>query len=58
MIAVESDQLPPDSPVAIIPLLFDYPSVRLPNPIIRLDVVEFIYATAEFCNNAVWTLFR
>lgn len=45
MVVVESDLLPPDSAVVVIPLLFDYPAVRQLNPEIVHDGRRFILAT-------------
>lgn len=45
MVIVESEILPPDPVVVVIPLLTDYPAVRHLNPQIRLDGRTFILAT-------------
>jgi toxin CcdB len=45
MVVVESDLLPPDSSVVVIPLLFDYPAVRHLNPEIQHDGKRLILAT-------------
>jgi toxin CcdB len=44
MVVVESDLLPPDPSVVVIPLLSDYPAVRL-NPEIVHDGRRYILAT-------------
>lgn len=45
MVVVESDLLPPDSAVVVIPLLLDYPAVRQLNPEIVHEGRRFILAT-------------
>lgn len=45
MVVVESDLLPPDPAVVVIPLLPDYPAVKLLNPHIRLDGMRLVLAT-------------
>ena len=45
MIVVESDDLPPDPAVVVIPLLPDYPAVRYLNPEIRHDAQRLVLAT-------------
>ena len=45
MVVVESDRLPPDPSVVVIPLLSDYPPVRQLNPEIVHDGRRFILAT-------------
>lgn len=45
MVVVESDLLPPDPSVVVIPLLSDYPAVRHLNPEIRVEGRRFILAT-------------
>lgn len=45
MVVVESDLLPPDPSVVVIPLLSDYPAVRLLNPEIVHGGCRFILAT-------------
>lgn len=45
MVVVESDLLPPDPSVVVIPLLSDYPAVRHLNPDIHLDGRSLVLAT-------------
>ena len=45
MVVVESDLLPPDPSVVVIPLIPDYPAVRHLNPEIRLDGRRLVLAT-------------
>ena len=45
MVVIESDLLPPDPAVVVIPLLPDYPAVRHLNPTIRHDGRDFVLAT-------------
>lgn len=45
MVVVESDLLPPDASVVVIPLLAGYPAVRHLNPEIRLNGKTLILAT-------------
>ena len=45
MIVVESDLLPPDTSVVVIPLLSDYPAVRHLNPEIQHNGRQLILAT-------------
>lgn len=45
MVVVESDLLPPDPAVVVIPLLPDYPAVRLLNPVIRHEGRDLVLAT-------------
>lgn len=45
MVVIESDLLPPDASVVVIPLLSDYPAVRHLNPELRHDGASFILAT-------------
>lgn len=45
MVVVESDLLPPDPAVVVIPLLPDYPAVRHLNPEIRHDGQYLVLAT-------------
>jgi toxin CcdB len=45
MVVVESDLLPPDPAIVVIPLLPDYPAVRHFNPTIRHGGRELILAT-------------
>jgi len=45
MVVVESDLLPPDPAVVVIPLLSDYPAVRHLNPELQHDGRRLILAT-------------
>ena len=45
MVVVESEFLPPDPAVIVIPLLQDYPAVRHLNPAIEHDGKSFVLAT-------------
>jgi len=45
MVVVESDLLPPDASVVVIPLLSDYPAVRFLNPEIQFNGARFVLAT-------------
>ncbi|MBY0135086.1 CcdB family protein [Paracoccus yeei] len=45
MVVVESDLLPPDPSVVVIPLLPDYPAVRYLNPVIRHEDQSLVLAT-------------
>lgn len=45
MVVVESELLPPDPSVVVIPMLPDYPAVRHLNPQIAFDGREFVLAT-------------
>ncbi|HSP25970.1 MAG TPA: CcdB family protein [Saliniramus sp.] len=45
MVVVESDLLPPDPAVVVIPLLPGYPAVRQLNPVILHDGKQLILAT-------------
>lgn len=45
MVVVESDLLPPDPAVVVIPLLPDYPAVRYLNPEIRHGERRLVLAT-------------
>jgi toxin CcdB len=45
MVVVESDLLPPDPAVVVIPLLADYPAVRQLNPEIRHGERRLVLAT-------------
>ena len=45
MVVVESELLPPDPAVVVIPLLQDYPAVRGLNPTIELEGVAYVLAT-------------
>jgi toxin CcdB len=45
MVVVESDLLPPDPAVVVIPLLPDYPAVQRLNPFIHHGSVQLVLAT-------------
>jgi toxin CcdB len=45
MVVVESDLLPPDPAVVVIPLLADYPAVKDLNPELLLDGQRWLLAT-------------
>jgi toxin CcdB len=45
MVVVESDLLPPDPAVVVIPLLADYPVVKNLNPELSLDGHHWVLAT-------------
>jgi toxin CcdB len=45
MVVVESDLLPPDPAVVVIPLLPDYPAVNLLNPDIQFQTMSLVLAT-------------
>lgn len=45
MVVVESDLLPPDPAVVVIPLLAGYPAVKQLNPRIEVDGVHLVLAT-------------
>ena len=45
MVVVESDLLPPDPAVVVIPLLADYPAVKDLNPEVLLEGQRFVLAT-------------
>lgn len=45
MVVIESDILPPDPAVVVIPLLPDYPAVRHLNPAISLSGQRLVLAT-------------
>lgn len=45
MVVVESDLLPPDPAIVVIPLLPDYPAVKLLNPEIEVDGTHLVLAT-------------
>lgn len=45
MVVVESDLLPPDPAVVVIPLLVDYPAVRHLNPELHHDGRRLVLAT-------------
>ena len=45
MVVVESDLLPPDPAVVVIPLLADYPAVKELNPVLVHDGQRWVLAT-------------
>ena len=45
MVVVESDLLPPDPAVVVIPLLSDYPVVKDLNPELLIDGQQWVLAT-------------
>ncbi|WP_424929337.1 CcdB family protein [Amaricoccus tamworthensis] len=45
MVVVESDLLPPDPAVVVVPLLQGYPAVRYLNPVIEHGETEYVLAT-------------
>lgn len=45
MVIAESDLLPPDPAIVVIPLLSDYPVIQWLNPIIDFDGQNFVLAT-------------
>jgi len=45
MVVVESNLLPPDPSVVVIPLLPDYPAVKHLNPVIRHNGQDLVLAT-------------
>jgi toxin CcdB len=45
MVVVESDLLPPDPAVVVIPLLADYPAVKDLNPLLVHDDQQWVLAT-------------
>jgi toxin CcdB len=45
MVVVESDLLPPDPAVVVIPLLADYPAVKELNPVLVHDGQSWVLAT-------------
>ena len=45
MVVVESELLPPDPAIVVIPLLADYPAVKDLNPEVMLDGERWILAT-------------
>lgn len=45
MVVVESDLLPPDASIVVIPLLSDYPAVRHLNPELQIDGRRLVLAT-------------
>lgn len=45
MVVIESDLLPPDPAVVVIPLLADYPAVKNLNPELSLDGQHWVLAT-------------
>lgn len=45
MVVIESDVLPPDPAIVVIPLLPDYPAIRHLNPVIRHGDRDLVLAT-------------
>ncbi len=45
MVVIESELLPPDPAIVVIPLLRDYPAIRFLNPTIRIGGEQFVLAT-------------
>lgn len=45
MVVIESDLLPPDPAVVVIPLVRDYPAVKYLNPVIETEEGDFVLAT-------------
>lgn len=45
VVVIESDLIPPDTAIVVIPLLPDYPAVRYLNPVLRFEDREFVLAT-------------
>jgi toxin CcdB len=45
MVVVESDLLPPDASIVVIPLLSDYPAVRHLNPELQINGRRLVLAT-------------
>ena len=45
MVVVDSDLLPPDPAVVVIPLLEDYPAIRHLNPVIAFEGRDLVLAT-------------
>ncbi len=45
MVVVESDLLPPDPSVVVIPLLADYPAVKDLNPVLVVEGQRWVLAT-------------
>jgi toxin CcdB len=45
MVVVESDLLPPDATIVVIPLLSDYPAVRYLNPELQHEGQRLVLAT-------------
>jgi len=45
MVAVESDLLPADPSIVVVPLLPNYPAVRYLNPVISHDGAHYVLAT-------------
>lgn len=45
MVVVESDLLPPDPSVVVIPLIADYPAVTRLNPVIEVEGQRLVLAT-------------
>lgn len=45
MVVVESELLPPDPAVVVVPLLSEYPAIKHLNPVVQYDGSDFILAT-------------
>lgn len=45
MVVVESDLLPPDPAVVVVPLLSDYPAVKYLNPVLEYESKQLVLAT-------------
>ncbi len=45
MVVIESDLLPPDPAVVVVPLLSDYPAVRYLNPVLEFESKQLVLAT-------------
>jgi toxin CcdB len=45
MVVIESDLLPPDPAVVVVPLLPNYPAVRYLNPVLEFESKQLVLAT-------------
>jgi toxin CcdB len=45
MVVIDSDLLPPDPAVVVVPLLSDYPAVRYLNPVLEHESKRLVLAT-------------
>jgi len=45
MVVIESDLLPPDPAVVVVPLLSDYPAVKYLNPVLEHEGKQLVLAT-------------
>ncbi|WP_420340704.1 CcdB family protein [Roseibium sp.] len=45
MVVIESDLLPPDPAVVVVPLLSDYPAVKYLNPVFEYESKQLVLAT-------------